>query len=754
MPLDERLMQSPMEEPDENGMIRLSGSIEHIIYANEENGYTICDLGTDHNELVTIVGILPDLDEGDTVTVIGKWTHNAKYGRQFRVEQCEKQLPADRASILRYLSSRTIKGIGPKTAKRIVDLYGEETFDVIENHPDWLAEIPGITLKRAREISDDFQKKADIRSAMLFFRDFFGAAATVRIYKKWGSAAIDIAKKNPYRLCEEIDGIGFERADRMAMQLGLQADSPERLASGICYLLGANAQQNGHVCLPREKAEESAAKLLGVTRERIHDAVSGLLLAERLKETRFGGVSYIYETRQYESEKYIAKKLLLLDRVCPATETANIGAILRREEAESGVEYASKQRQAIAGALENGVMLLTGGPGTGKTTVVRALLHIFQSIESRPALAAPTGRAAKRLSESTSCEAKTIHRLLEYGGEEEAERAKFHRNENNLLEENVIIVDEASMIDNALMCALLKAVKPGARLILIGDSDQLPSVGAGNVLHDLIESNRFFTVRLTEIFRQAQKSLIVTNAHAINRGEMPRLDVKNNDFFFLPRPDDASIAATVAQLCAVRLPRTYGAMATAGTQVIAPSRKGEVGTEHLNRVLQAALNPPEASKREHTFRELVFREGDRVMQIRNNYDLEWERDDGSIGMGIFNGDVGTIISISEKDSCMTIRFDERTVHYDFNMLEELEPAYAVTVHKSQGSEYPIVVLPLSDHTPPMLLSRNLIYTAVTRAQSLVILVGSENALARMVANNRETMRYTGLSRWLTEGSAP
>ena len=739
-----------MEEPDENGMIRLSGNVEHVIYANEENGYAICDLGTDHNELVTIVGILPDLEEGDSVTVVGKWVHNPKYGRQFRVEQCEKHLPTDSASILRYLSSRAIKGIGPKTAKRIVDLYGDETFDVMENHPDWLAEIPGITLKRAREISDDFRKKADLRAAMLFFRDHFGAAATVRIYKRWGSAAIDLAKKNPYRLCEEIEGIGFERADRMAMQLGLLPDAPERIASGVCYLLGSNARQNGHVCLPRGKAEEGTARLLGVDIARVRDAVSGLLLEERLRVTRFSDVEYLYEARQYESEKYIAKKLLLLDRVAPAMETANIGAILRREEAESGVAYASLQRKAITGALENGVMLLTGGPGTGKTTVVRALLHIFQSMEERPALAAPTGRAAKRLSEATSCEAKTIHRLLEYGGEEGDERARFHRNENNLLEESVLIVDEASMIDSALMCALLKAVKPGARLILIGDADQLPSVGAGNVLHDLIASGRFFTVCLTEIFRQAQKSLIVTNAHAINRGEMPRLDVKDNDFFFLPRPDDASIAATVAQLCAVRLPRTYGEMATAGTQVIVPSRKGEAGTEHLNRLLQAALNPPDPAKTEHVFRDLVFREGDRVMQIRNNYDLEWERDRGEGGMGVFNGDVGTVVSISKRDACMTVRFDERVVRYGFDLLEDLEPAYAVTVHKSQGSEYPIVILPVSDRTPPMLLSRNLLYTAVTRAQNLVILVGSEAALARMVANDRETMRYTGLTHWLLE----
>lgn len=745
-------MREPMEM-DGQGMIRLSGSIEHVIFSNEENGFAICDLGTETDELVTVTGIMPYIGEGDSVTVYGKWVHNPKYGRQFRVEQCERRLPADRAAILRYLGSGSVKGIGPKTAQRIVDEFGEETFDVIENHPDWLAAIQGITPKRARAIAEEFCKQAGIRSAMMFFREYFGAAATVRIYKRWGGNAVELAKKNPYRLCEEIDGIGFERADRMAVRLGLAMDSAERIACGICYLLTTNAQQNGHVCLPREKTVESAAKLLEVATGRVEAALATLLRDGKIKEVTFHGKNYIYEARQCENEKYIARKLILLDRVCPAMETSNIGAFIRREEAESGIEYAQLQREAIASALECGVMLLTGGPGTGKTTVVRALLHIFDSMDFRIALAAPTGRAAKRLSESTSCEAKTIHRLLEYGGEESSGRAKFHRDENNLLEETVIIVDEASMVDNALMSALLRAIKPGARLILIGDADQLPSVGAGNVLRDLIASGQFSTVRLTEIFRQAQQSLIVTNAHAVNHGDMPRLDAKDNDFFFLPRSDDTSIAATVAQLCQTRLPKTYGEMAVTGTQVIAPSRKGETGTENLNRVLQEALNPPSSEKREHPFRDVVFREGDRVMQIRNNYDLFWERDDGSEGNGIFNGDVGVIEKIDPQGEFLSVRFDDRTVRYEFNLLEELEMAYAVTVHKSQGSEYPIVIIPLGS-VPPMLVSRNLFYTAVTRAQNLVILVGKEETVRGMVANNRQTMRYTGLAEWVRQEAQP
>ena len=738
--------REPNAEPtaDDAGLLRLTGSIEHVIYANEDNGFAICDLGTESGDLITITGTLPYVREGDSVTVYGKWVHNPKYGRQFRVETCERQMPADANSMLRYLASGAIKGIGPKIAQRIVDEFGDETFDVIEHHPEWLANVSGISRKSAKSIGADFAEKAGIRSAMMFFRDFFGAAATVRIYKRYGGNAVELAKKNPYRLCEEIEGIGFGRADRMARDLGLATDSEDRICSGICYLLSSNAQANGHVCLPRDKTVQGAARLLGVDETAVNDALELLLAREQVHAERLGGIELLYDKKQYENEKYIATKLLLLDRVCPAMETANIGAFIDREQAETGVRYADLQRHAISDALENGVMLLTGGPGTGKTTVVRALLHIFSSMGLKIALTAPTGRAAKRLSESTSCEARTIHRLLEYGGEESGGRGRFMRDESNLLEENVLIVDEASMVDSLLMGALLRAVKPGSRLVLIGDADQLPSVGAGNVLRDLIDSGRFATVRLTEIFRQAQKSLIVTNAHAINRGELPRLDVKDNDFFFMPRSEDASITATVAQLCGVRLPRTYGAMATTGTQVIVPSRKGEAGTEHLNVVLQATLNPPSPEKREHRFREITYREGDRVMQVRNNYDMEWERDNGMTGAGIFNGDVGVIESIDPTDGNMRIRFEDRTVTYEFSLLEDLEPAYAVTVHKSQGCEYPIVILPLGN-VPPMLRSRNLLYTAVTRAQCIVIVVGREDVLADMVRNNRQTMRYTGLS---------
>ena len=725
----------------------LEGSIESVIYSNEENGYAICDMATSDDEIITIVGTMPFISAGDSVCVSGKWVHNPRYGRQFSVSGFEKRLPADTASMLRYLSSRTIKGIGPKTAQKIVDRFGEDSFDVIENHPQWLTEIRGISLKVALSASEDFKQQTGMRSAMMFFREFFGAALTVRIYKKWGSGSVEIAKKNPYRLCNEIEGIGFEKADAMADKLGFSGDNLDRIMSGIHYLLSYNAAQNGHVCLPRKKLVESAAKLLEVGEDRANEAVSELLRQEKLKYRQSDGEQMIYTAQAYDSEKYVAQKLYLLDKLCASISLPDIDRFVEMEEDKNGISYASLQKKAITDALRYGVMILTGGPGTGKTTVVRALINIFEHMGLDVALSAPTGRAAKRLSESTSKEAKTIHRLLEMGYDP-AGRATFARNEHEYLDEDVVIIDEASMVDIVLMDALVKAIKPGAKIIIIGDSDQLPSVGAGNVLRDLIDSERFATVRLTEIFRQAQTSLIITNAHKINIGQMPILDVKDNDFFFMKRENDRSISQTVVELCQTRLPRAYGELARGGIQVICPSRKGETGTEHLNLLLQSALNPFDKAKREYTFRDVVFREGDRIMQTRNNYDLIWERDaDGKSGRGIFNGDIGIIEEIDVYEKSMVILFDERRVVYDLSMLDDIEHAYAVTVHKSQGSEYPIVIMTMGN-APNMLLTRNLLYTAVTRAQNIVILVGNEEVVAQMVNNNRQLLRYTGLCDFL------
>ena len=755
---------------DASGLIRLGGTVERVIFSSDETGYAVCDFSVDEyvvdrtegdaqngsdgaftDEVITILGTLPLVGSGDGLTVYGRWIFSPKYGRQFRVEQYEKNLPADTASILRYLSSRTIKGIGPTIAKRIVAEFGSETFDVIENHPEWLAEIKGVSRKLAEKISEDFKEKSGMRNAMMYFREYFGTTLTVRIYKKWGANAVDVAKMNPYRLCDEIEGIGFERADRLASEVGIAHNSIDRIKSGLRYVLVQNGMQNGHVCLPEEKLVAATAKLLGVEIAESAAALGELIAEQSVNVETMDGVRYVYDHFAYAAEGYIAKKLVLLDKLCPSVSSEDVAGFIRREERENGVEYATLQKKAIYDALSSGVMILTGGPGTGKTTVVRALLRIFSEIGMKVALCAPTGRAAKRLSESTSEEAKTIHRLLEMGvdrknatGQRDDGRVVFGRDEKNLLDENVIIADETSMIDNFLMCALLKAVKPGARLILIGDSDQLPSVGAGNVLADLIASERFSTVRLTEIFRQAGESLIITNAHAINSGEMPDLSVKNNDFFFLPRTSDAQIAYTVADLCKNRLPKAYGTDAVSGIQIITPSRKGESGTDALNILLQRELNPPMRGKAEYRYRDRVYRVGDKVMQIRNNYDIYWERAD-SYGMGIFNGDIGVIQSIDLAEQSMEILFDDRLATYDFSLLDELDHAYAITVHKSQGSEYPTVILPAYG-APPMLLTRNLLYTAVTRAETRVIVVGRSDIVETMVSNNRQSMRYTGLTR--------
>ena len=739
--------EPPEQEPSrpQDGLTQLKGTVEHIIYCNEDNGYTVMDVGLE-DDVITACGIMPYVSDGDSLILWGNWVHNPKYGRQFKVEQYERDMPADSAAILRYLSSRTIKGIGPRLAERIVSAFGDETLDVMENHPEWLSDVPGISRRKAEEIAEDFKAKAGIRSAMMFFRDYFGAAMTVRIYKQWGSGAVDMAKKNPYRLCDEVEGIGFERADQMAMALGLDPQGEDRIMSGVKYLLTTNAAQNGHLCLPREKLTEAAVRLLHTDTERVTTAIDAQLDSGRLIYRRFGGQELIYDAVMDQQEKYIADKLILLDKLCPAVDAGDVNRFIQREEREQGMTYAAEQKRAICDALAHGVMVLTGGPGTGKTTVVHALLHIFRSMDMSVALCAPTGRAAKRLSESTATEAKTIHRLLEMEFDEGGGHGHFRRNEQDLLDESVIIVDEASMVDNSLLCSLCKAIKPGARLILIGDADQLPSVGAGRVLNDIIDSGRFATVRLTEIFRQARESLIVTNAHAINEGTYPNLGVKNNDFFYLYRRTDREIAETVVELCKTRLPRTYGKATEGGIQIITPSRKGEAGTENLNRLLQFSLNPPEKGRRELKFREITFRVGDRVMQTKNNYDIEWESGDGldqNVGSGVFNGDIGTIVFIDTAEREMVVRFDDKEATYSGDMLDELEHAWAVTVHKSQGSEYPFVIVPMYA-APPLLLTRNLLYTAVTRARRMVILVGREDIVHTMVDNDRQSMRYTGL----------
>ena len=726
---------------DKEGLLSIEGSVEKIIYQNEENGYTVCEIFTPSDELFTLVGNMPYLSEGETISALGNWVNHATFGKQFKVEFYEKQLPATETAILKYLSSGAVRGIGKVTAQRIVSQFGADSFEVIEHNPQWLAEIPGISPKKAEQISASFAAQFGMRNVMMFCREYFGPTTAVRIYKKWGNGAVERIKQNPYILCGEIYGVGFEKADAIAKDLGIKKNAPERIAMGLKYVLMHNAASNGHSFLPLDKLCAVAKRLLSCEMNEIEDEAAALESRGEIVCVRHEGMKCAYLRDYYEAEKYTASKLCALDRAGKNLGEDNVLSLISMVERESNMEYAVLQKRAICQAASNGVFILTGGPGTGKTTVVRAIIRVFDAMGLRIALAAPTGRAAKRMSQSAGEEAKTIHRLLEmeYGAED---KLRFRKNENDQLEDDVIIIDEASMLDLMLTNALLKAIKPGARLILIGDVNQLPPVGAGHVFDDIIKSDRFATVELTHIFRQAQESLIVTNAHAVNHGEYMNLESKSGDFFFLPRQDDAQTAATIAELCKKRLPKSYGLTVFEGIQVITPSRKGDAGTEMLNSALQSAINPPARGKAEKKIRDFTLREGDKVMQIKNNYDIEWNKN-GSQGFGIFNGDIGVIKKIDLSEELITVDFEDKICEYDYTMLDELELAYAITVHKSQGSEYPIVVMPLYRYTPK-LLTRNLLYTAITRAQSIVILVGNGEVAKAMVDNNRQTKRYTGL----------
>lgn len=726
---------------DKEGLLSIEGSVEKIIYQNEENGYTVCEIFTPSDEIFTLVGNMPYLSEGETVSALGSWVNHATFGKQFKVEFYEKQLPATETAILKYLASGAVRGIGKVTARRIVSQFGADSFEVIEHNPQWLSEIPGISPKKAEQISASFAAQFGMRNVMMFCREYFGPTTAVRIYKKWGNGAVERIKQNPYILCGEIYGVGFEKADAIAKDLGMKKNAPERIAMGLKYVLMHNAASNGHSFLPLDKLCAVAKRLLSCEMNEIEDEAAALETRGEIVCVRHEGMKCAYLREYYEAEKYTAEKLCALDRAGKNLGEDNVLSLISMVERESNMEYAVLQKRAICQAASNGVFILTGGPGTGKTTVVRAIIRVFDAMGLRIALAAPTGRAAKRMSQSAGEEAKTVHRLLEmeYGAED---KLRFRKNEKDQLEDDVIIIDEASMLDLMLTDALLKAIKPGARLILIGDVNQLPPVGAGHVFDDIIKSDRFATVELTHIFRQAQESLIVTNAHAVNHGEYMNLESKSGDFFFLPRQEDAQTAATIAELCKKRLPKSYGLTVFDGIQVITPSRKGDAGTEMLNSALQSVINPPARGKAEKKVRDFTLREGDKVMQIKNNYDIEWNKN-GTQGFGIFNGDIGVIKKIDLSEELITVDFEDKICEYDYTMLDELELAYAITVHKSQGSEYPIVIMPLYRYTPK-LLTRNLLYTAITRAQSIVILVGNGEVAKAMVDNNRQTKRYTGL----------
>ena len=649
--------------------------------------------------------------------------------------------------MFRYLASGAIKGIGPKTAEKIISKFGKDAFEVIEEHPEWLADIPGITAKRAEAISETFRSVSGSREFMMFSRDFFTPATAMKIYRAWGAGAIERIRRDPYSLCGEFGGIGFKRADSIAATLGMAPDCPERLRAGIKFVLSSEAAKSGHSCLPLDTLKKCSVELLFGYGEdgnapAVAETIDRMVEEKRLVVYPRDGEDLYYLPYVFAAESGTAKKLVSLSKSCPAFDEEDIGALIKSSETVAGIKYASQQKEALALALRSGVTVITGGPGTGKTTIIKGLIHIFERLDMKVCLAAPTGRAAKRMSEATSHEARTIHRLLEMEFSD-TETANFIRNENDPLDEKVIIIDEASMIDILLINALVRAIRSGSRLILIGDSDQLPSVGCGNVLGDVIGSDVFPVVTLTEIFRQSEESSITTNAHLINCGEMPELSSKGSDFFFLKRDTDAAIAECVRDLVVNRLPRSYWESVTDKIQVITPSRKGDAGTEALNELLRRALNPPSEDKKEFVHRGTVFRVGDRIMQTKNDYSVEWTDPFENTGFGVFNGDVGSLYSIDAENAEAVVSFDERTCKYELSSFDEVDHAYAITVHKSQGSEYPIVVIPVYN-CPPMLKTRNLLYTAITRASKMVILVGRREVLAEMIMNDRKGVRCTGL----------
>ncbi len=719
-----------------NELEKVTGTVDHIVYSNPENGYTVCVLDCKGTP-VTVVGSLPSLAEGETLIASGYWTVHDSFGRQFKVESFEKSLPEEADGIYKFLASGYIKGLGPVTAMRIVQKYGEQSFDVLNEHPEWLAEFNGISRKRALEIGADFRLKFGMRDVVMFCSSYFGISFCTKIYKRYGGAAIDIIKANPYALCDDIPGIGFVRVDRAAMQLGIPTDSPERVKSFVKHLLMQWAYSGGHCYVKAERLAADAAEKLGVDVSAAKDAIKAL--ADVGDVVLKDGNAALKEFDA--AENFVASKMLAMSKAELPFRLSGLEQSIENLQQKYGIEYAPNQRKAIKLAVNGGVTIVTGGPGTGKTTVIKAILNIFSSSGISFMLCAPTGRAAKRMSEASGSEARTIHRLLETRFNAKGEIV-FAHDEHNPLPYNALVVDEVSMVDVLLMESLLRALRDGTYLILIGDSDQLPPVGAGNVLSDLIGSGRFPVVRLNEIFRQARESLIVMNAHSINSGSLPVLNDRKSDFFFIEEQDADELAALIASLCEKRLPARYGVRPISDIQIISPTRKGPLGTTALNAYLQDALNPLSVNKAECKIGGTLYRTGDKVMQTKNDYDTPWVQD-GREGVGIYNGDVGIIERIDPKRQSAVIRFDDRVAEYDFAMFENVDHAYAVTVHKSQGSEYPIVIMPFYDF-PPALMCRSLLYTAVTRAKRMFIGVGKPRCVAQMVENDMRQHRNTTL----------
>lgn len=725
---------------------KITGIVEEVTFQNEANGFTVLDLAME-NELLTVVGVLPGVSAGETVNLTGNYTTHPSFGRQFKATGFTRCMPETTEQIYKYLASGVIRGIGPKKAMTIVEHFGEDTLDVLENEPERLASLKGISKDQAEAMGEDFKKQYAMRTVMLGLEKYgFSPAECVRIFKKMGINAVEKIEENPYMLCSMGLGISFERAEGIESKLPKKPLPDHRIREGILHVCRYNSSNRGHTCIPREKLLKPSADLLEVSQDEIDIAIDNLINIGQLKTATLDKRDFIFLPSAYLAEKKIAERINIVAGF-PPPGAPQLADWIDRIEQKNGIKYEEQQRIAIATAAKKGLLVLTGGPGTGKTTAIKGIINIFEKQHLDIALAAPTGRAAKRMSEVTGMEAKTIHRLLEVEWDED-DRPVFRRNIQNPLDCSALILDELSMIDIHLFANLLDALPLGCRLILVGDSDQLPPVGAGNVLQDLIESEMLPVVRLTQVFRQAMESKIITTAHKIVSGECPDLTNDGKDYFHLERISPSLTAQTVTDLCSQRLPNAYGWNPITDIQVICPSKKGETGTQNLNKLLQNSLNPADNTKSELIMAGKLFRQGDKVMQVRNNYSIEWKSPVDK-GTGIFNGDIGTLTSIDTKSGVVTVDFDGRVAVIPGEYLSELELAYAITVHKSQGSEFKAVVLPVVG-VVPNLAYRNLLYTAVTRARDLLVSVGSEETIYQMTRNDRKARRYSALAYFLKD----
>ncbi|CEQ14050.1 DNA helicase [[Clostridium] sordellii] len=730
-------------------MEKIEGMISDIVFKNEDNGYVIAHLSNENNDVV-IVGCMPTLTVGESIEVEGKWVNHKTYGTQFEVSSFMPVTPSSIEGIYVYLSSGMIKGIGEKMAKRIIDKFGVDTLDIIQNSPHRLSEVEGIGSKKIEQIAKSYEDNRELRNIIMQLSPYgITPNLCLKIYKKYKNKAVDVISRNPYKLAEDVRGIGFKVADKIAENLGIDKLSKDRIMQGILYSLNQSLA-SGHTYLPKDILVQESSKLLGVEKEYILDCILGLAYDQKIHiEKGLGHEDHIYLIPYYLSENGVCKQIIKLAQSDFKDLNIDVEKEIEKVEEETGIKLANNQALAVKEAIKSGLVVITGGPGTGKTTTINTIIKVFENNEQEVLLAAPTGRAAKRMSETSNKEAKTIHRLLEMGYATDSEELVFLKDEEDPIKADVVIVDEVSMVDIVLMYSLLKAIKPGTRVILVGDSDQLPSVGAGNVLKDIIDSKVINVVRLNEIFRQAQESMIVVNAHRINQGLPLHLNVKGKDFFFIKKDTNEEILKEIVGLVSTRLPKFYNLDKLKDIQVLAPMRKGDLGVANLNIELQKYLNKEEKYKVEETLQKRIFRVGDKVMQIKNNYTKKWETEDKSeSGEGIYNGDIGYIYHIDKENKIIYVLFDQtKIVSYEYSELDELDHSFCTTIHKSQGSEFPAIVIPVT-WAPPMLLNRNLLYTAVTRAKKLVVLVGDVKYLEYMIRNNKTNDRHSNLSKKL------